>query len=49
MARRVSTGTAAAKERLENMRAAEADRGPGDKPRGNTLGTPYFLHPGLYQ
>lgn len=44
---RASTGTAAAKERLENMWADEVDRGAGDKSCGHILGSPYLLHSGL--
>lgn len=44
----ISTDRAAAKDRLENMWAAEADRGPGEKSYGNIPGSPYLILSGLY-
>lgn len=42
-----STDRAAAKDGLENMWAAEAERGPGEKSCGNILGSSYLLPFGL--
>lgn len=44
----ISTDREAVKDRLENMWAAEADRGPGKKSHGNILGSPHLLLSGLY-
>lgn len=45
---KISTYIVAAKDRLENMWAAEADRGPGEKSCGNILGSPNLVLSGLY-